>query len=125
MTSRLVLLLDDSELIVSMLEMICAQLGHRTVSATAYAQVPELIVAHDPDIVITDLNLPDVPQGDTVRSLRTLTHEAPIIIVSGMPQAELERIALERGAQGAISKDAGLPGMMSALGPMLAALLPG
>ena len=36
--SKLVLIIDDSELIVSMLEMICGQLGYRTTSALAFAQ---------------------------------------------------------------------------------------
>lgn len=124
--SKLVLIIDDSELIVSMLEMICGQLGYRTASALAFAQVDDLVSKEAPAVVLTDLNMPDVPENDPVQGLRTIPalSQTPIIVVSGMPQGELDEIAKTRGAQGAISKDAGLPGMMMQLGPMLEGLVP-
>ena len=123
--SKLVLILDDSELIVSMLEMICGQLGYRTTSALAFSQVDTLVSEEAPSVVLPDLNMPDAPQNDPVQGLRTIPHlsQTPIILVSGMPQGDLDEIARARGAQGAISKDAGLPGMMTQLGPMLEGLV--
>lgn len=122
--SKLILIMDDSELIVSMLEMICAQLEYRTISALAFDQVPGLLSTHQPDVILSDLNMPDVPDNDPVAALRNLPSlaDTPIIVISGVDQAELDRVAQARGAQGAISKDAGLPGMMMQLGPLLSSL---
>lgn len=122
--SQLILIMDDSELIVSMLEMICAQLEHRSISALSFDQVPALVSGQTPDVILSDLNMPDVPGGDPVAALRTIPAlvDTPIIVISGVDQAELDAVARERGAQGAISKDAGLPGMMMQLGPLLSSL---
>lgn len=120
--SKTILIVDDSELILSMLEMICTQLGHVTLKSCDMTSVPALVSSQTPDVIISDLNLPDVQ--DPIAALRQLPQlsQTPIIIVSGTPQAELDALAVQRGAQGAISKDAGLPGMMMQLGPLLDAL---
>jgi CheY-like chemotaxis protein len=119
---KTILIVDDSELILSMLEMICTQLGHATLKASDMTSVPAIVASQTPDVIISDLNLPDVQ--DPITALRQLPQlaQTPIIIVSGTPQAELDALAARRGAQGAISKDAGLPGMMMQLGPLLDAL---
>jgi len=119
--SQLILILDDSELVAGMLEMICGQLGYRTVAAYAFADVAGQIAGEAPAVIISDLNLPDVPGHDPITALRELPAlaETPIIVVSGIDQSELEAIAAERGAQGAISKDAGMPGMMMHLQTLL------
>lgn len=123
--SKLILILDDSELILSMLEMVCGQLGYRTVTALRFAEVAPLVAAEAPAAILSDLKLPDAPGGDPVAGLRAIggLSDTPIILISGIDQTELDALASERGAQGAISKDAGLPGMMSQLGPMLEQLL--
>lgn len=120
--SKLVLILDDSELIVSMLEMVCVQLGHRCVKALRFDEVAPLVATTLPDVILSDLNLPDV--SDPVAGLRQLDglSSTPIIIISGTDQQELERIAQQRGAQGALSKDAGLPGIMTQLPTVFASI---
>lgn len=122
--SQLILIMDDSELIVSMLEMICAQYGYRTVSALAFDEVHALISAETPHIILSDLNMPDIPNNDPVAALRQIPAlaQTPIVVISGVEQTELDEVARTRGAQGAISKDAGLPGMMAQLGPLLSSL---
>ena len=122
--SDLILIVDDSELILGMLEMICAQMGYRTALALTFEEVPALVAADPPKVILSDLNMPDVPGGDTVAALRAIAplKDIPIVLISGVDQGELEDLARQRGAQGAISKDAGLPGMMAQLGPLLESL---
>ena len=124
-TSKLILILDDSELILSMLEMVCGQLGYRVVTASRFDQVADAVADEAPAVILSDLNLPEIPGGEAVEALRAVDGlaETPIILISGIDQGELDQVAQERGAQGALSKDAGLPGMSAQLGPMLERLV--
>ena len=121
----LILILDDSELVASMLEMICGQLGYRTVVALRFDEVMPHISNEVPAAILSDVNLPDLPGDDPVSSLRAIPAlaETPIVLISGQSQDSLDALASARGAQGAISKDAGLPGMAMALEPMLSELV--
>lgn len=106
-----------------MLEMVCGQLGYTTAKALSMAQVPQAITPARPDVILSDLNLPDA--ADPVQSLRSLEplKDVPIILISGTDQHKLDDIAKARGAQGALSKDSGLPGMMMQLPPLFKAVL--
>lgn len=115
-----VLIIDDSELILQMLEMVVSGAGHVTTTVTGWAAAEAAYTASPPDVVITDLNLPEQP--DPIAALQALG-DTPIIIVSGRPQAELDRIAADRGAQGALSKDAGMMVMAGALPALIAAVV--
>lgn len=115
-----VLLVDDSELIVQMLQMVVAQSGHEVVTALTWDDAVRSYQTTAPDVVITDLNLPD--QADPVTAFKTLG-DAPIIIVSGRPQAELDELAAACGAAGAVSKDAGMMGMAAVLPDLISRVI--
>ena len=122
-----ILILDDSELILSMLQMVCAQGGHGVVTASDFEQARAIVSRETPRLVLTDLNLPDLPAADPVTALRALPQLAstPIVLISGRPQAELDAEAERLGAQGALSKDLGMPGIAAALPGLLDRLSPG
>ena len=123
MTAPLVLIVDDSDLLLQMLQMICEGAGYRAVCAESVSAAAALVRAELPAAILSDLNLPDTP--DPVAALRALPGLAstPIILISGQDQGQLDAIAAQRGAQAAISKDAGMPGMMMALPDLLARLI--
>ncbi|MBA2662280.1 MAG: response regulator [Bradymonadaceae bacterium] len=122
-----VLIIDDSELILQMLAMVCQGAGYTVEILAQFPLVAACLERASFDVVITDLNLPDVPGNDTVAALRTYPQLAttPIVIISGQPRATLNTIASERGAQGALSKDDGLPAIASELPAMIARLAAG
>jgi DNA-binding response OmpR family regulator len=115
-----VLIIDDSDLILQMLEMVCGQAGYDTVTASTLQDARDAFTGQSIDVVVTDLNLPDVP--DSVAEVRSWG-DVPVIIVSGRRQEELDAIAAERGADGAVSKDAGLAGMSQQLPELLGRLV--
>jgi CheY-like chemotaxis protein len=121
MMAHHILILDDSELIVSMLSMVCAQLGYEVLAAHSIDEVPGAIATARPAAILCDLNIPGV--ADPVASVRELLPGVPIVLVSGIPQDELNAVAEQRGADAAISKDGGMPGIMTLLGPTLSILL--
>lgn len=115
-----ILLIDDSELVLQMLQMVCDGAGYQTVTVSAIADAERVLAGTEIAAVVTDLNMPDTE--DPVAQLQGWT-KAPIIVVSGRPQAELDEIAAERGAEGAVSKDAGMMGMAQLLPDLLERLL--
>lgn len=114
----LILILDDSELMLSLFGMVCAQLGHETIGCLSVDALKSAVADETPAVVLCDLNIPGV--ADPVADVRAHLPEARIILISGTEQGELERIAAQRGAFGAVSKDGGLAGVASALPELLA-----
>lgn len=121
-----VLIVEDSPLVVQMLTMVCQGAGHDVTSFETFSDAAEYLAGTLPDVILTDLNLPDVPGGDTIAALREIdgVAETPVIIISGRPRQELEQIAADSGAQGALSKDDGMPAISAELPPMIAELIP-
>lgn len=122
----LVLIIDDSELILQMLDMICQGAGYRTVTCDSFDQVDDVVANETPVVVVSDLNLPGLGERDPVAALRAITQleAVPVIIVSGMDSDELDEIAERIGASAAISKDGGMPVVQSELPKLLAELTP-
>lgn len=118
-------ILEDSSLVVEMLTMVCEQHDHRVHSFERFGDAADHFAGDPPDIVITDLNLPDIPEGQTIAQLRGVEglEQTPVIIISGRPGDELQRLADEQGAQGALSKDDGMPVISSKLPSMIDELL--
>jgi CheY-like chemotaxis protein len=119
--SRKVLIIDDSALVLQMLEMVCQDAGFETVACSSYADARAETVTESPDIIVTDLNMPGLDGRDPVSALRAdLEIEGiPIVVVSGLDPDELEQRASEIGADGFASKDEGMPGLQRVLPDML------
>ena len=115
-----IIIFDDSELMISLFSMVCAQLGHDAVGCVSVDAL-ERARDHGAAVVLCDLNIPNT--SDPVQTVRDLLPDAKIIAISGRPQSELEQIAAERGLHGAISKDGGIGGVASALPSLLQGLL--
>lgn len=119
-----VAIIEDSELVIQMLTMVCQGEGHQVASYERFDKANQGLRDSRPDIIITDLNLPDVP-GDIVAAIRGIDglEETPVIIVSGRSREELEAVADRSGAQGALSKDEGMPVISAELPEMIDDLL--
>lgn len=107
-----ILIVDDSELICEMLKMVCE--GQGAVVQTC-GSLDEVRGLEDPTWIISDLNLPGLDSEDPVAAYRSLGLNAPVILISGRKQDELDRIASRCGARAAISKDYGIPGIAQRL----------
>ncbi len=120
-----VAIIEDSSLVIEMLTMVCEGEGYDVVSFEEFGPAAASLGDTAPDIVITDLNLPDLDEGTTLESLRAIKglESTPVIIISGRPRQELEELAEESGAQGALSKDDGMPVISSELPPMIEDLI--
>jgi CheY-like chemotaxis protein len=87
-----VLVVDDSDQLVSLIEMWLEDEGYDVITATSGREALESGAAYSPDIVLLDLVIPP-PDGLTVcERLRTQPHPPLVILMTGvMDRARLER----------------------------------
>ncbi|WP_088287362.1 ATP-binding protein [Ideonella sp. A 288] len=94
----------DADLTRELLEQSTAQRFVINRAPTLAAAIELLSSGEKVDAIILDLNLPDSQGIETVRRVRILTHEAPIIAISGHASDELRRLARSEGAEDLFGK---------------------
>ncbi|MEO3413948.1 response regulator transcription factor [Roseovarius sp. CAU 1744] len=105
---REVLVIDDHPLFCEALSMtlrngMTAQ--HVTVSNTLQNALETLKSGVVPDVVLLDLNLPDVDGLDGLVRLKMAVPQTPVIVVSSMSENEMVMSVMREGAAGFIPKD--------------------
>jgi CheY-like chemotaxis protein len=113
------LIVDDSELVCDMLRMVCEANGDEVTTCTSFSDIIGCLDGKTPDWILSDLQLPDTDLTSPVDAYRGLGLDAPVILISGRPQAELDKLAEEVGAYAALSKDLGIPGIALRLAQIL------
>ena len=116
---RLVLV-DDSEIVLAVMSDVLVKAGFEVRAASSLRQFLNLVLDWKPNLVVTDLFMPDMSGAELCTWLRKQveTSRIPVIICSSAPDDELARIAQEVGADGYVSKQAGpeaLPAKLHAL----------
>lgn len=98
-----VLIVEDEMSLNQILQDYLQHYGYQTIYATTGSEAMEKWARESPDLILLDLNLPDIDGLDFIREVRK-TEDVPIIIISARVE-EIERlIGLELGADDYISK---------------------
>jgi CheY-like chemotaxis protein len=105
-----ILILDDSPIALAVGREALEARGHQVATAVDILEFQELLDGFRPELVLTDLEMPDLPGHEVVRILKqdAATERIPIVIFSGRPDAELAAIAERVGADGHLSKAQGI-----------------
>lgn len=106
---RSVLIIDDHPLFCDALAMTLTRLvGIETVEAvgTLETALLRLEAGAPPDVVVLDLNLPDVSGLDGVVRLRKAIPATPIVVVSSLDELRVTRAALRAGVNAFVPKHA-------------------
>lgn len=98
-----VLVVEDDTSIKKMLSGILTENGYRALDAKSGAEALALARAHNPDLILLDLGLPDLDGSEVARQLREWS-SAPIIVVSGRDGEEEKIRVLDIGADDYIVK---------------------
>jgi len=77
----------------------------RVTEGKTAAEAVRLAARHRPDVIILDLNLPDVSGFDVLRNLSALQPPAPVLVFSMYEDPAFVARALEAGAKGYVSKN--------------------
>lgn len=92
--NKTVLLVDDNPIQLSARQMVLNQAGLAVQVATsadsALALLRSLSQAQNIGVVVTDHIMPQATGSEFVRLLRDINPQVPVIVISGMPEAQQE-----------------------------------
>ena len=101
--SKTILVVDDEKQIVKVVKMYLEQAGFRVVTANDGAAALAVFRHERPDLVVLDLNLPEVDGLDVCRAIRAES-KTPIIMLTARAEETDKLIGLEIGADDYIVK---------------------
>ena len=123
-----ILIVDDSAVMRSLLRSVISARPALEVAATAADGVSALGILSSvhPDLVLLDLEMPNMDGLGTVRAIRARGYRMPVIIVSAasLPGARITLKALADGATDYVTKPAHQPDRLMALQTLAQDLLP-
>ncbi len=105
-----ILLLDDSTITLEMEKAVLEERGYKVAIASNLLEFQSQMDQFQPEIILTDLMMPDISGKDIVRVLKQDFHteKIPIILFSSKNDDELQEIAEQAGADGFLSKAHGI-----------------
>ena len=98
-----ILIVDDNPTFRAQAARICEAEGYQTLSAGSLAELAALLPTAAPDLVLVDIELPEIPGhrlGALIRSRRNI----PIVLVSALDEAHVRRLFEASDADGWICK---------------------
>jgi two-component system cell cycle response regulator DivK len=101
-----ILVVEDNEKNMKLFRDVLVATGHRTLEATTGEQAVELATKHSPDLVLMDIQLPDIGGVEALGRLRADERTASVPVVAPTAQAmdgDRERF-LAAGFDGYLSK---------------------
>jgi DNA-binding response OmpR family regulator len=109
------LVLDDDPLQLDLMERALSRDGFDVRTAETMAQLAAEMARSPPEIVLVDVNLPDVRPEQAVQAARDAAHGARIVLYSSWEESKLRALVMRSGADAFISKSESL----LAIGPRL------
>ncbi len=105
-----ILLLDDSLITLEMEKAVLEDRGYEVAVASNLLEFQAELDRFQPEVILTDLMMPDISGKDIVRVLKRDFHteQIPIVLFSSKTDAELAEIAEQAGADGFLSKSHGI-----------------
>ena len=101
-TAKTILTVDDSATIRDMLYATLSSLGYRVVQAADGQLGLETLEREQPDVIITDINMPKMDGYEVIRQLRKNPRHktTPILVLTTESDADKRNIARSAGATG-------------------------
>ena len=120
-----ILLLDDSTITLEMEKAVLEERGYKVAIASNLLEFQSQLDQFQPEIILTDLMMPDISGKDIVRVLKQDFHteRIPIIIFSSKSDEELAEAAEQAGADGYLSKSNGIDKLGDMVDEMVEAIL--
>jgi len=119
-----ILVVDDEALLAKSLSIILTKAGHTVVTAENGKMGLEVFARENPDLVITDIIMPEMEGIEAIQILRSQAPKLPIIAVSGggrTKNLEFLRVAEKLGANAALGKPFTKEQLLAAVANCLAA----
>jgi DNA-binding NtrC family response regulator len=110
-----VLLVDDDADMQEILQIVLPQWGFQTKVASNAAEAKAFIESYRPDLVLSDVVLPDISGLDLLRSLQANDPNRPVILITGYSTVDMAVEAMKRGAHDFLTKPLDYPKLKSVL----------
>ncbi len=107
-----ILIVDDERQITRVLRTSLQSSGYEVSVAHHGMEALELFEAAQPDIVITDLSMPQMDGLELTRALRRIS-DVPILVLSVREQEQMKVAALDEGADDYVTKPFSMPELMA------------
>lgn len=104
MMAKTVLIIDDSDELRSLLESVLPYGGYETISAGAGREGLDLAAERKPDVILVDLELPDMNGLKVLEALNRQKTSIPTIMMTGYGSEGIAARALHMGAFGYLVK---------------------
>jgi putative two-component system response regulator len=113
-----VLIVDDSVQQIALLDRVLTAEGYRCISVTDGRQAFDICASGGADVVLTDLNMPDVDGLTVCRQLKAASETCliPVLIMTGDANRQSHLQALEAGADDFLLKPLALPELRARVG---------
>ena len=99
-----ILVVDDEEFIRTLIKEVLDPQGHTVITASSGKAAFQLCHERSFDLLITDLEMPDMDGIELISSLRGVQKELPILAISGAFSGRFLRTANTLGAVGSLDK---------------------
>jgi DNA-binding response OmpR family regulator len=117
-----ILIVDDERDLVDAYVRLLERSGHRCIGAFDANEAIRIIDEESPDLVLTDLSLPDSSGIEVVRHVRAKSKATPIIVMSGHNTPELYDEARAAGANLSLLKPISIAELRRVISEALARL---
>ncbi len=97
-----VLVIDDDEVSRTLVKRMLAGEGHQVEEALDGAEGLRLFGKSQPDLVLTDINMPGLDGHDVIAAIRVLHADVPIIAISGGGATPKDELLLKASDLGAV-----------------------
>jgi len=101
---RKILIVDDNPVDQAFAEKCIADQGYQVIKAADGRAAQELIAAASPDVVLTDMQMPDIDGLELVREIRRSHTHIPVVIMTAFGSEEMATQALNAGAASYVPK---------------------
>lgn len=119
MVAKRVVVVDDEADFLATYERLLRRQGYLVVVATSRASAIAAVAREHPDLVISDLRLPDGDGLEVVRAARAMPDPPSVIVVTGYPSDESRRAALAAGASAFLAKPFAAATLLAAISSSL------
>lgn len=102
----LILFIDDDPLTLQTLKKSVELFGHQAVLANSGAEALTLALEHPPDLIMTDMSLPDMDGLVLIQQFQQvqILQDIPMIMLSASPELDASQLALAAGAREFLAK---------------------
>jgi YesN/AraC family two-component response regulator len=110
-----ILIIDDENQVRDVINITLTENGYKAYEAENGKKGVELFMNRNPDIVITDVNMPEMSGIEVTKKIKELKADTDVVIMTGFGTEELVVDALRSGASNYIKKPIDLKELLSIL----------